>query len=76
MSNFPSVKPKDLLKILEKIGFYIHHQTGSHIILKKVNDDTRVIIPFHNKDLKLGTLMNIIKQANLTKKGFFELVGR
>ena len=71
MSNFPSVKPKELLKILEKIGFHIHHQTGSHIILK--NHDTRVVLPFHNKDLKLGTLMNILRQANLSKKDFLNL---
>lgn len=72
MSNFPSVKPKELLRILEKQGFNVHHQTGSHIILKN-NDDTRVIIPFHNKDLKMGTLLSIIKQANLSKKDFLNL---
>ncbi len=35
MSNFPSVKAKDFVKVIEKLGFYLDRQKGSHAIYKK-----------------------------------------
>lgn len=60
------------IKALERNGFYIHHTTGSHYILKKEN--FRVTVPYHNKDLKPGTLASIIEQAGLTVKEFLDLL--
>ncbi|MEK7504591.1 MAG: type II toxin-antitoxin system HicA family toxin [Patescibacteria group bacterium] len=34
MPKIPSVKITKLLKILLKLGFFKHHQTGSHLQLK------------------------------------------
>jgi predicted RNA binding protein YcfA (HicA-like mRNA interferase family) len=31
--SLPTLKPKEVLKALQRAGFYIHHQTGSHIVL-------------------------------------------
>ncbi len=68
MSKIPAVKPKKLLKILENKGFFIHHQRGSHIVLKsQYNPSVRVTLPMHNKDLKRKTLVSILKQSGLTK---------
>jgi len=33
-----------------------------------------VVVPFHNKDLKRGTLHVILKQADLTVEEFIELL--
>lgn len=30
MAKLPIVKPKEVIRALQKAGFYIHHQTGSH----------------------------------------------
>jgi predicted RNA binding protein YcfA (HicA-like mRNA interferase family) len=66
MSKIPTIKPKKLLKMLQKQGFFIHHQKGSHIILKSVkNPKLRVTLPMHNKDLKRKTLLSILKQAEV-----------
>lgn len=66
MSKLKSVKPKKLLQILQKEGFFIHHQKGSHIVLKSIHDSSkRVTVPMHNKDLKRKTLISILKQAGL-----------
>jgi len=63
-----SITPKKLLKFLQKRGFYISRQSGSHMILRHNSDPTkRVTLPVHNKDLKLGTLSSILKQAGLDK---------
>ena len=60
-------KPETLIRALERAGFYIHHQTGSHVAMRHERDRTkRVTIPQHSKDLKKGTLANILRQAELT----------
>lgn len=61
-----------VIKALERNGFYIHYITGSHYILKK--EKLRVTIPYHNKNLKPGTLASIIKQAGLTVEEFVDLL--
>jgi len=70
--KLPAVKPKIVIRALERYGFFIHHTTGSHYFLKKGR--VRVTIPFHNKDLKLGTLTSIIAQAGLTVEEFVDLL--
>ena len=67
MAKLPVVKPKDVVRALQKAGFYIHHQTGSHARLLHTADlERRVTVPIHNKDLPKGTLANILRQAGLT----------
>lgn len=70
MTPLPVVSGLDAVKALQKAGFIIRRQTGSHIILKK--DKTTVPVPNH-KTLKKGTLKNILKQAGLTVDEFNEL---
>jgi predicted RNA binding protein YcfA (HicA-like mRNA interferase family) len=61
-----------VIKALERNGFYIHHTTGSHYILKK--GKLRVTVAYHNKDLKSGTLASIIAQCGLTVEEFLALL--
>jgi predicted RNA binding protein YcfA (HicA-like mRNA interferase family) len=69
------VKPKQLIKALKKAGFYIHHQSGSHArLLHKTRPNLRVTVPIHSKDIPKGTLFRILKQANLTKEEFIDLM--
>jgi predicted RNA binding protein YcfA (HicA-like mRNA interferase family) len=75
MTKLPVVKPSKVIKALKRAGFYIHHSTGSHYILKSTNDPTlRVVIPYHNKDLKTGTLAAIIKQTGMSVDDFRKLL--
>lgn len=69
MSRFPVCKPKEIARILETIGYTLYRQKGSHQIF--VKDDKMVIVPMHNKDLKLPTQNNIIKATGLTQEEFF-----
>ena len=76
MSNFPSVKAKDFIKVIKTLGFNLDRQKGSHAIYK---DDrgNRVIVPIHSgKDLKQGTLLGMIKDIGIDKEAFFELLGK
>lgn len=72
--KLPSIKTKDVIKILESLGFYKFRQKGSHLIM--INDDVKTyqpVIPIHNKELKKGTLLSIIRQSGLTKTEFLNL---
>lgn len=74
MSKLPSLKPREVLRALTAGGFFIHHVSGSHYILKHPSrPDLRVTLPWHGKDLKRGTLGSIIKQAGLTVEEFLKL---
>ncbi|MFY9621825.1 MAG: type II toxin-antitoxin system HicA family toxin [Pyrinomonadaceae bacterium] len=73
--NFPVIRPRRLIHALERAGFYVHHVSGSHYILKHPAKPTlRVTVPFHNRDLKKGTLQSIVKQAGLTNEEFLKLL--
>jgi predicted RNA binding protein YcfA (HicA-like mRNA interferase family) len=73
--RLPALKPKDVLRALERAGFVVHHVTGSHHILKHPQKSgVRVTLPWHNKDLKRGTLRSVIEQAGYTTDEFAKLL--
>lgn len=64
MSKVPQVSGKECIKVLEKVGFYIKRQKGSHIILCRDDPFVEVVVPNH-KTLDKGTLRAMIRQAKL-----------
>ena len=57
--------PKEMIKHLEKNGFRVVSQKGSHVKLKNPDTDKTVIVPQHNKAMKKGLEQAILKQAGL-----------
>jgi len=74
MPRLPTVKPRQLIRVLERAGFEIDHQTGSHIVLRRASDGSRVVVPWHSRDLGRGLTLRIIKSASLTHQEFLELL--
>jgi predicted RNA binding protein YcfA (HicA-like mRNA interferase family) len=74
MSRLPVVTPRQLVRVLEKVGFEIDHQTGSHVVLWRASDGARVVVPWHNRDLGRGLTLRIVKSAGLTRDELEELV--
>lgn len=73
--RLPALTPKDVFRVLQREGFYLHHTTGSNYYLKHpAKPGIRVTLPWHNKDLKRGTLVSIIDQAGYTAAEFVELL--
>ena len=73
--NLPVIRPKQLIRMLERAGFIVNRVTGSHYILKHpAKPNLRVTVPYHNRDLKRGTLQSIVKQAGLTNEEFLNLL--
>jgi len=73
-SKLPIIKPKAVIKILKKVGFRERRQTGSHLILRCSETGKIIPIPIHSKEIKKGTLLSILKQAELTKEQFIKLL--
>jgi len=71
MAKLPVLSGKELIKALEKGGFKIVRQRGSHVSLSK--DEFRTVVPL-NPDLSKGTLLGILKQCGLTKEKLVELL--
>ena len=76
MSKLPQISGSECIKVLEKLGFEIAHQRGSHVKLVKMIDGTKqtVIVPMH-KIIKKGTLRNgILRPINLSVGDFVKLL--
>lgn len=64
----------DVVKALLRAGFYVHHQKGSHIVLRRDGPPpNRIVVPAH-KELKKGMLRAIIREAGLDVDKFLELL--
>jgi len=66
----PSLTPKEVAAALERMGFTCYRQKGSHKIF--VKGDLQVTVPFHTKDLKKGTLHQIMKGAGVSVEEFLK----
>ncbi len=76
MSKLPQVSGRETVKALQKLGFIIIHQKGSHIKLSRIVGTQKqiVIVPSH-KILKKGTLRNgILKPLNISIEDFIKLL--
>jgi predicted RNA binding protein YcfA (HicA-like mRNA interferase family) len=59
MPRLPMVRPRQVVRALEQVGFEIDHQTGSHVVLWRASDGSRVVVPWHSRDLGWRTIAPI-----------------
>ena len=70
--KLPRLSGREVIKILSKQGFETVRQRGSHVFIRH-SDGRTTVIPNH-KEIDKGTLLEIIRQAGLTRNEFLELV--
>ncbi len=58
-----NIKAREVIKILEKRGFKIKRQSGTHVILR--NNGRMVVVPVHHATIPIGTLKSIEKQSGI-----------
>jgi predicted RNA binding protein YcfA (HicA-like mRNA interferase family) len=73
MSRIPQVSGRECVKVLEKIGFYVRRQKGSHIIVIRDDPFNQIVVPDHH-EVAPGTLRNILRQVGLSAEQFTELL--
>jgi predicted RNA binding protein YcfA (HicA-like mRNA interferase family) len=66
--KLPSLTSQKVVKILERKGFVLDRSKGSHRIYYDSENKIRVAILYYKRDLSKGTLMEILKQAGISKE--------
>ena len=65
-------KAREALSKLQRAGFAVRRQSGSHIVLRHP-DGRQTYVAMHAGDIPTGTLRAMLKQANLTEVEFKQL---
>jgi len=69
MPKLPLVSGTEVVRTLERLGFILLRQKGSHIILRR--GPTGCVVPNH-REIKTGTLSGILKQAGVSTEEFID----
>lgn len=69
MTPVPLLRPSEVVKTLERFGWQIARQRGSHIILTKPGHIATLSVPDHAQVAR-GTLRGLIARAGLTIEEF------
>lgn len=66
MTRLPVVSGRNLVRALQKLGYVVDRQRGSHIILRQQSSPfRRIVVPDHDPVAK-GTLRAIVREAGIT----------
>jgi len=66
---------EQVVKAFIRAGWKITRQRGSHVILEKEGYEATLSVPVHKgKNVKRGTLRDLIKDANMTIDEFVEYI--
>lgn len=71
--RLPVVSGARLIRALEKIGWRVVRQRGSHVRLKHPDRSIPLVVPLH-QELKRGTLTGILKDAGLDREELAKLL--
>lgn len=66
--KLPAIKPRELVRALEKHGWELARVRGSHYIMRHPTDRRTVLVPVHNRDLKTGTLRGVMRRVDLSSE--------
>ncbi|OLS14697.1 MAG: YcfA family protein [Promethearchaeota archaeon CR_4] len=73
MPKLPRISGQKCIKVLNKVGFYVVRQRGSHILLHRDVPFSEIIIPNH-EELDRGTLHSILRRVGLSITEFIALL--
>ena len=65
--SLPHVSGAEAIRALQKLGFVVVRQKGSHVVLRR--GSVGCVVPNH-RELKIGTLSSVLKQAGVSAEEF------
>jgi predicted RNA binding protein YcfA (HicA-like mRNA interferase family) len=71
--SLPILRPREIVKAFEKLGWEVVRQRGSHIILTKENHIATLSVPNHS-EVARGTLRSLIATAGITIEEFLRVL--
>lgn len=69
--SLPHASGADVVRALQKLGFVVVRQKGSHVIMRR--GSVGCVVPQH-RELKVGTLSGVLKQAGVTADEFLQAI--
>jgi predicted RNA binding protein YcfA (HicA-like mRNA interferase family) len=75
MAKLPSLSGREVVTILERLGWTIARQRGSHVILVKYGHVATLSVPDH-KEVAKGTLRSLVRAAGLSVDEFVAAMRR
>ena len=74
MSKLAALTGKEVVSLLKKDGFVMQRQKGSHVFLRHP-DGRATVIPIHaGETIASGLLSKILKDVDMTKDDFMDLL--
>ncbi len=67
MPKLPHVSDREAVRAMQKLGFEVSRQKGSHIVMKRGTDGC--VIPNH-QEIKIGTPAGALRQAGISAEEF------
>jgi len=67
MPKLPRVSGAEVVRALQRLGFAVARQRGSHIVMRR--GSSGCVVPDH-RELKTGTLAGVLKQAGVSVEEF------
>jgi predicted RNA binding protein YcfA (HicA-like mRNA interferase family) len=73
LSELPHVSGTEAIRALERLGFVVVRQRGSHVMMRR--GSVGCVVPLH-RQIKRGTLGGILRQAGVDAEAFIGVLGR
>ena len=67
MPKLPRISGATAVRALERLGFEMLRQSGSHVIMRRGSKGC--VVPMHN-EIKIGTLAGVLRQADVSRDEF------
>lgn len=67
MPSLPVVSGAEVVRALQRLGFAVVRQRGSHVVLRRSSQGC--VVPNH-REIKTGTLSGLLKQAGVSVDDF------
>ena len=68
-SKYPILTPKEIVRVLEKFGFYFVSQKGSHM---KYSDGSHIVIIPNHDEVARGTFKSILSMSGISLEKFLD----
>ena len=69
MPSLPLLRPREVVRAFERLGWQVARQRGSHIVLTKSGVPVTLSVPDHPQVAR-GTLRTLIAKAGVTVEDF------
>ena len=74
MSRLPRLTGSEVVRALQKAGFEVVRQRGSHIYMRHADGRATVVSVHKGEDLGYGILSKILRDVEMSRKGFHQLL--